>query len=123
MGAKRPAAAAAQSLVYPVADYDEHAKLRQFATGYGILTREAMVWFQKHYLRSPRMPRIGGPRRSRRQPGGARAAIVVTAECDVLHDDGERYAAGCAGRRAGRVPRYPGMIHAFSGMVPAVTTR
>ena len=48
-------------------------------------------------------------------------AIVITAECDVLHDDGERYAD--AVRRAG-VPveykEFPGMIHAFFGMVPTV---
>src|SRR5436190_4528019 len=42
-----------QSLVYPVADYTMSTpSYAKFATGYGILTREAMVWFQKHYLRS-----------------------------------------------------------------------
>ena len=52
---------------------------------------------------------------------GAAPAIVVTAECDVLHDDGLGYAEGL--RRAG-VPveyrEYPGMIHGFLGMMPVV---
>src|SRR5438034_6194314 len=43
-----------QSLVYPVADYTLSApSYQKFATDYGILTRDAMIWFQQHYLRSP----------------------------------------------------------------------
>ena len=112
-----------QSLVHPIADYglvgDSYEK---YANGYGILTRDAMVWFQDHYLRSPddvedwRASPIKAASLS-----GAVPAIVITAECDVLHDDGERYAEAL--RRAG-VPveykEFPGMIHAFVGMVPAV---
>ena len=112
-----------QSLVYPISDYTMSTpSYDKFASGYGILTREAMVWFQKHYLRSPedaadwRASPIKAPNLS-----GATPAIVVTAECDVLHDDGELYAAAL--REAG-VPveyrEYPGMIRAFFGMVPAV---
>ena len=112
-----------QSLVYPVADYrlvgDSYDK---YAQGYGLLTRESMVWFRNHYLRSPkdaedwRASPINAP-----SLGDVAPAIVITAECDVLHDDGERYAGAL--RRAG-VPveykEYPGMIHGFFGMMPAV---
>ena len=112
-----------QSLVYPVADYgltgDSYEK---FAEGYGLLTRQAMVWFRNHYLRSPRDAEDwrASPIRVATLAGLA-PAIVVTAECDVLHNDGERYAEAL--RRAG-VPveykEYSGMIHAFFGMVPVV---
>ena len=112
-----------QSLVYPVADYTmKMPSYGKFATGCGILTREAMVWFRNHYLRRPedaedwRASPLNAP-----SFAGVAPAIVVTAECDVLHDEGEQYAAAL--RDAG-VPtdyrEYPGMIHAFFGMVPMV---
>jgi len=69
-----------QSLVYPVADYnlvgDSYDK---YAKGYGILTRDAMVWFRDHYLRGPqdaedwRASPIKAP-----SLAGAAPAIVVT---------------------------------------------
>jgi acetyl esterase len=112
-----------QSLVYPIADYglvgDSYEK---YADGYGILTRDAMVWFRDHYLRSPEDANDwrASPIKAASLTGVA-PAIVITAECDVLHDDGERYADALG--RAG-VPveykEFPGMIHAFFGMVPAV---
>jgi acetyl esterase len=112
-----------QSLVYPVADYglvgDSYEK---YGEGCGLLTRAAMVWFRDHYLRSP-----ADAEDWRASPikaasfAGVAPAIVVTAECDVLHDEGQSYAEAL--RRAG-VPveyrNYPGMIHGFFGMVPAV---
>jgi acetyl esterase/lipase len=112
-----------QSLVYPISDYAMNtASYDTFATGYGILTRDAMVWFRNHYLRSPadaqdwRASPIKAP-----SLAGVAPTIVVTAECDVLHDDGANYAEAL--RRAG-VPveyrEYAGMIHAFFGMVPVV---
>jgi acetyl esterase len=112
-----------QSLVYPVTDYglagDSYDK---YASGYGILTKQAMVWFRDHYLRRPEDASDwrASPIRAANLAGAA-PAIVITAECDLLHDDGERYADAL--RRAG-VPveykEFPGMIHAFFGMVPAV---
>jgi acetyl esterase len=112
-----------QSLVYPVGDYTlSGASYEKYGRGYGVLTREAMAWFARHYLRSPADAEDwrASPLRAANLAGVA-PAIVITAECDVLHDDGESYAEGL--RRAG-VPveyrEYPGMIHGFFGMVPVV---
>jgi acetyl esterase len=112
-----------QSLVYPVTDYGLAGEsYDRYASGYGILTRAAMVWFRDHYLRSvdDATDWRASPIRAANLAGVA-PAIVITAECDVLHDDGERYANALRG--AG-VPveykEFPGMIHAFFGMVPAV---
>src|SRR5436190_6119379 len=112
-----------QSLVYPVTDYTmSMPSYDKFATGYGILTREAMLWFRNHYLRRPEDAEDwrASPLQAASLAGTA-PAIVITAECDVLHDEGERYAAAL---REAAVPveyrEYPGMIHAFFGMVPLV---
>jgi acetyl esterase len=112
-----------QSLVYPIADYNLVGdSYDRYAEGYGILTRQAMVWFRDHYLCSPQDAddwRASPIKAS--SLAGVAPAIVVTAECDVLHDDGEGYAQAL--RRAGvavEYKEYPGMIHAFFGMVPAV---
>ena len=112
-----------QSLVYPVADYGmAGASYKKYAQGYGLLTRESMVWFRNHYLRRPdeaedwRASPINAASFS-----GVAPAIVITAECDVLHDDGERYAEAL--RAAGVAvdyQEYAGMIHGFFGMMPAV---
>ena len=112
-----------QSLVYPVADYTLSApSYATYAEGYGLLTRAAMQWFQRHYLRAPadaddwRASPIKAPSLK-----GVAPAIVVAAECDVLHDDGAQYAAAL---RAAGVPveyrEYAGMIHGFFGMVPII---
>ncbi len=112
-----------QSLVYPISDYNLSGEsYDKYSRGYGILTRDAMVWFRDHDLRAPgdaddwRASPIKASNLAQVAP-----AIVITAECDVLHDDGRRYAEAL--RRAG-VPvdyhEYPGMIHGFLGMVPAV---
>jgi acetyl esterase len=112
-----------QSLVYPVGDYTlSGASYRKYAQGCGMLTPEAMAWFSRHYLRSPADAEDwrASPIKASNHAGVA-PAIVVVAECDVLHDDGESYADAL--RRAG-VPveyrEYPGMIHGFLGMVPVV---
>ena len=112
-----------QSLVYPVTDYTMSTpSYDKFATGHGILTGDAMRWFRNHYLRRP-----GDTEDWRASPlkapnlKGAAPAILITAECDVLHDEGERYADAL--REAGvavEYREYAGMIHAFFGMVPLV---
>ena len=112
-----------QSLVYPVADYGLVGQsYDKYARGYGLLTKESMVWFRNHYLKSPRDAEDWRASPIKAESlGGVAPAIVITAECDVLHDDGERYAEAL--RRAGAAveyKEYPGMIHGFFGMMPAV---
>jgi acetyl esterase len=112
-----------QSLVYPVADFrmgsDSYTK---YATGCGILTAAAMKWFRGHYLRT-----LDDAVDWRASPllatsfAGVAPAVIIAAECDVLHDEGAAYAERL--KEAG-VPverhEYAGMIHAFFGMMPAV---
>jgi acetyl esterase len=112
-----------QSLVYPVADFRMgSASYKKYATGCGILTAEAMKWFRGHYLGAPadaedwRASPLLAPSLK-----GVAPAIIIAAECDVLHDEGLTYAERL--RKAGvAVERheYKGMIHAFFGMMPAV---
>lgn len=112
-----------QALVYPVTDYGLRSEsYERYASGYGVLTRAAMEWFRDHYLRGP--ADAGDWRASPlRAPDfeGLAPALVVTAQCDVLRDDGARYAEALG--RAG-VPvehrEYPGMIHGFFGMAPDI---
>src|SRR5260370_42678681 len=81
-----------------------------------------MIWFREHYLRAPEDADDwrASPIKAASLAGAA-PAIVVTAECDVLHDDGQRYAEAL--QRAG-VPgeyrEFPGMIHPFFGMESTV---
>ena len=112
-------ALAAQVLLYPVTDQSSLDKdsYIEFAQGYG-LTRAAMDWFGKHYVRSaedalnPEVSPLLAPNLANLPP-----ALVITAEFDPLRDEGEAYAERL--REAG-VPvtfeRYPGMIHGFVPM-------
>jgi acetyl esterase len=112
-----------QSLVYPVADFRMGSEsYTTFATGCGVLTADAMRWFRGHYLRTMddatdwRASPVLTPNLT-----GVAPAVVIAAECDVLHDEGlelgERLkAAGVPVERH----EYAGMIHAFFGMMPAV---
>jgi len=112
-----------QVLIYPVVDYGLAGDCyRRYGEGYGVLTDKAMAWFRDHYLAEP-----GQAADWRASPvlaasfAGVAPALVLAAECDVLHDDGVRIAAAL---KEGGVPTdfklYPGMIHGFFGMAPDV---
>jgi acetyl esterase len=104
-----------QLLFYPVIAPDfETASYRENAQGY-FLTREAMMGFWGHYLRSPQD--AGDPRANllrARELKGLAPATVVTAEFDPLRDEGELYAARLAAAGvSAELRRFEGQIHGF----------
>src|SRR5437763_9471096 len=106
-----------QLLFYPVtnAAFDT-ASYHQFAEGYS-LRRDAMMWFWDQYTRNPgeRKEITASPlRASTQQLQGLPPALVITAEADVLRDEGEAYANKLrqAGVRVTAV-RFQGTIHDF----------
>lgn len=108
---------AAQILVYPVTDSDlGRASYAEFSEGL-LLTRQDMIWFFGHYAAPDRHgdPRISPFRAA--EVDGLPPAVVVTAEFDVLRDEGEAYAGRLAA--AGRLVasrRIEGLPHGFIRM-------
>jgi acetyl esterase len=113
-----------QVLMYPTlaptqrGDLDSH---RDNAEGFG-LRRSEMEWFWNHYLPGPEAgvdpyaaPLLAG------DLSGLPPAFIVTAEFDVLRDEGAAYADRL---RAAGVPAetlvYPGLIHGFFWMANAL---
>jgi acetyl esterase len=109
-----------QALFYPVTAANfETDSYQQFARGY-FLTRDAMKWFWNHYAQntSVRDKTTASPlRASREELRGLPPALIITAECDVLRDEGEAYAAKLRDAGVAVEPRrYDGMIHGFFGL-------
>ena len=106
-----------QLLFYPVTDAAfDTASYHQFAEGYH-LRRDDMMWFWDQYTRHPgeRNEITASPlRASTEQLKGLPQALVITAEADVLRDEGEAYANKLreAGVRVTAV-RFQGTIHDF----------
>ncbi len=106
-----------QLLFYPVTDAAfDTASYNQFAEGYH-LRRDAMMWCWEQYTRHPgeRNEITASPlRASTEQLKGLPPALVITAEADVLRDEGEAYANKLreAGVRVTAV-RFQGTIHDF----------
>ncbi|MFE0470340.1 alpha/beta hydrolase [Streptomyces sp. NPDC058947] len=106
-----------QVLFYPVTDASfDTDSYHQFATGY-FLRRDGMQWFWDQYTtdEAERAQITASPlRATTEQLTGLPPALVITAEADVLRDEGEAYANKL--RQAG-VPvtavRYQGVIHDF----------
>ncbi|WP_040865266.1 alpha/beta hydrolase [Nocardia exalbida] len=106
-----------QVLFYPVTDANfDTGSYQQFAEGY-FLTREGMKWFWDQYTTSAdeRAQITASPlRATTEQLTGLPPALVITAEADVLRDEGEAFAGKL---RAAGVPvtqvRYGGIVHDF----------
>ncbi|MCZ2826915.1 MULTISPECIES: alpha/beta hydrolase [unclassified Modestobacter] len=107
----------AQVLFYPVTDAAfDTASYEQFREGW-FLSREGMQWFWDQYTtdEQERAQITASPlRATTEQLTGLPPALVITAEADVLRDEGEAYAAAL---RAAGVPvvavRYQGIVHDF----------
>jgi acetyl esterase len=112
-------AIAAQVLICPVFGHpdDGHASYVDFATGYG-MTADAMRFFFTQYVPDP--SRLDDPYLlPSRAPdlSGLPPALVLTAEYDVLRDEGEAFARRLS--EAGvavDITRYAGQIHGFYGL-------
>ena len=103
-----------QLLIYPVAEPDfETNSYRERAEGFG-LRRSTMSWFWEQYLRDDADSQNPYVVLTRADLSGLPAAHVITAEYDVLLDEGESFAAKL--REAGvttTLRRYDGVIHGF----------
>ena len=107
----------AQVLFYPVTDADfDNGSYTSFANG-PWLTKPAMDWFWNQYLPEGidrTDPKVTPIHATADQLSGQAPALVITAENDVLRDEGEAYARKLS--QAGvdvTVTRYNGTIHDF----------
>ncbi len=102
-----------QVLIYPVIEPNfETESYIQFAQDHG-LSRASMQWFWDQYLGDQSPDSLAAPSKAGSHQG-LPAAHVITAEYDVLRDEGEAYAHRL---RAAGVPttlkRYDGNLHGF----------
>ncbi|HXJ81662.1 MAG TPA: alpha/beta hydrolase [Candidatus Methylomirabilis sp.] len=107
-----------QTLIYPVTNYElDTPSYHENATGF-LLTREGMRWFWRHYLAREEQGKepYASPLLAA-SLAGLPPALVITAGCDPLRDEGEAYAARL--RDAGvpvTLTRYEGIFHGFIRM-------
>ncbi len=102
-------------MIYPATDSACDTKsYLDFAENHG-LAAETMRYFWKQYLPHPAqgLESLASPLRSQ-DLSGLPAALVATAEYDVLRDDGEAFASKLklAGVRV-ETRRFDGLIHGF----------
>ena len=108
-----------QVLVYPVTDCDMKTTSYPETANQALLTRESMTWFWDHYApdAAARAHPDASPLRAPHL-SGLPPAVVITAEHDVLRDEGELYATQLV---KARVPvlhqRFAGQMHGFFTMV------
>jgi acetyl esterase len=111
-----------QVLIYPALDWElDTPSAHMYADGFG-LTRADMAWSWDQYLSDSRQRAnpLACPLRAE-ELAGLPPTVVVTAEFDVLRDDGRRYAERL---EAAGVPvvrhHYDSTIHGFLWMAGAI---
>jgi len=106
---------ALQVLIYPVTDADFDRPSYTDPENQLLLTRDAMIWFWNHYAPDPsrRTEPDASPLHAA-DLSGLPPAVVLTAEHDVLRDEGEAYAERLT---SAGVPvdfkRHAGQMHGF----------
>ncbi|MCW2604946.1 MAG: Esterase [Pseudonocardiales bacterium] len=110
---------ALQVLIYPVTDANLETESYRDPANALLLSRESMIWFFDHYV--PDVAQRSHPDVSPLQApdlSGLPPAIILTAEHDVLRDEGEAYARALddAGV-AVDFERLAGQMHGFFPMV------
>lgn len=117
-------ALALQVMVYPVTNLHafDTASYRDFADGY-YLTRSMMHWFRDAYLgRAEDSAQLDASPLFAPDLRGLPPALIITAECDPLRDEGEAYGKRLQDAGVATVcTRYPGMIHPFFSMGGVIT--
>ncbi len=109
-----------QLLIYPAVDFAAQSGSYTSEANILPLTDKAMAWFQDHYLGNDKRTAAQDWRASPLRAlshANLPAAYILTAEHDVLRDEGRDYgntleAAGVAVERV----NFPGMIHGFITM-------
>ncbi len=113
-----------QLLMYPITGQSGERESRIVPFGDHLSTQEGAEWFMRHYLRSEtdradwRVAPLNPPLLK-----GLPPALIVTAGCDPLHDEGAAYAQRL--RDAGVAVDYfdyGGMIHGFLSMSAVLKT-
>ncbi len=107
-----------QLLIYPATDLAlAHPSVADYSGPGSFLDQDTLAWFARHYLdgRDPADPALSPFYAA--DLAGLPPALVITAECDPVRDDGEAYAARLrAAGGAADVARYPGQLHGFFAM-------
>ena len=106
---------ALQVLIYPVTDFNFDRPSYVDPENQLLLTRDGMIWFWDHYVPDP--SRRAAPDASPLQTEnliGLPPAVILTAEHDVLRDEGEAYAARLQEANVkADLQRYASQMHGF----------
>jgi len=106
---------ALQVLIYPVTDFNFDRPSYVDPENQLLLTRDGMIWFWDHYV--PDASRRAEPDASPLQTEnllGLPPAVILTAEHDVLRDEGEAYAARLQEANVNAdLQRYASQMHGF----------